>query len=822
MHDPRECTVHMIGHGHIDPTWLWRWTEGYEEVRATFRSALDRMNEYPDFYFSASSACFYEWLETTEPELFAAVKQRVEEGRWEVCGGFFVEPDCNIPAGESFVRHGLYSQRYFKRAFGRRARVAFNPDSFGHAGSLPQILKKLGIEYYAYHRPSPPHEMDYPWGTTFWWEAADGTRVLAANILLGYDAHADRIPERLEKLVKSPHLNPNQKCLLAYYGVGNHGGGPTIRAIDTVHELNDDETQPTLKLSTMETYFKEFIKETDHAAIPTINTGLQHHARGCYAVHSEVKRLNRQVEHALMTAERWATAAWMLHATEYPHDAFQKAWKDLLFNQFHDILAGTSIPSSYDDTRDQLGAARHRADVITNQAIQAIARDVDTTADGNTILVFNPLTWPVQRAVTVNPIVCREVDPPHQLVDAEGQKIPWQQVRHERPGDKRYTFMADVPALGYAAYHVRSSDALEVLETAAEQPKHLEHLSASATHLENTWWRIEFDPASGCINRLYDKQQRLDALGQGAVLSSMGDDSDTWSHEVRGYRSEAGRFGQAELALMESGEVLATVRSVSRYSASTAIQEFTLYRESPHIDVKVRVNWQEQYQCLKWSFFSRVKEGVATCDIAYGMQERAAKSTEEPMQQWCDLSGNVDGQPYGLALLNDSKYAFDALAEDGSLRVTLLRSPAYAHHDDARYYADSHHPIIDQGWQTARFQIVPHTETWQAAHIVKLAWECNAALIPHGESSHPGERPPQATLFGTDTENVLLSVIKQSEDGEDLVLRGYEIAGKPAQTTLHMPDFGQRFPLSFGPHEIKTVRIDPKSWEIKEVDLLEE
>ncbi|HQE84083.1 MAG TPA: alpha-mannosidase, partial [Candidatus Hydrogenedentes bacterium] len=141
-------TVHMIGHGHIDPTWLWRWTEGYEEVRATFRSALDRMNETPEFRFTASSACFYAWVKECDPEMFEEIRQRVKEGRWEVAGGWWVEPDCNLPEGESFVRHGLYSQGFLQREFGIRARVGFNPDSFGHAGTLPQIYKKMGIDYY--------------------------------------------------------------------------------------------------------------------------------------------------------------------------------------------------------------------------------------------------------------------------------------------------------------------------------------------------------------------------------------------------------------------------------------------------------------------------------------------------------------------------------------------------------------------------------------------------------------------------------------------------------------------------------------------------
>jgi len=229
----------MVGHGHIDPTWLWRWTEGYEEVRATFRSALERMRETPGFKFTSSSACFYAWFKASEPEMFDEIRQRVREGRWDIAGGWWVEPDCNIPGGESFVRHGLYSQRFFDREFGVRARVGFNPDSFGHAGTLPQIYKKLGIDYYAYMRPNADDEMRYPQGTTFWWQANDGTRILACNLQESYGT-GDEVIERIRRLPASPHLNPGQTHVLGFFGVGNHGGGPTKKAIAGILKAQQD------------------------------------------------------------------------------------------------------------------------------------------------------------------------------------------------------------------------------------------------------------------------------------------------------------------------------------------------------------------------------------------------------------------------------------------------------------------------------------------------------------------------------------------------------------------------------------------------------
>lgn len=811
MTKPKDCTVHMIGHAHIDPTWLWRWTEGYEEVRATFRSALDRMNETPAFKFTASSACFYMWTKTVDPEMFEEIRARVKEGRWEIAGGWWVEPDCNIPGGEAFVRHGLYSQRFFEKEFGVKAKVGFNPDSFGHAGTLPQLYKKMGIDYFVYMRPCPVFEMDYPEGTTFWWRANDGSEILACNLQECYNA-GDEVLSRIKRLPTNPHLNSGQTHVLGFYGVGNHGGGPTKKAIAQILEAkNDAQHLPRVLFSTLHEYFEDFVKSTKPAAIPRISKDLQHHARGCYSVHSEIKRLNRQCEHALMTAERFATAAWLLEAHPYPQDDIEKAWKDVLYNQFHDILAGTSIESSYQDSRDQLGAARHRAHIITNEAVQRIARTINTTAEGNTVVAVNPLPWPVTQTITVAPIVERALEKPLHFVDDTETVIPSQAVRSERIGSTAYTFTAELPAMGFRCYHARSG---------AQHVKPAGMLHADRHSLENDWWRIEFDPYEGHICRLYDKAHKVETLTKGNILACMVDSSDTWSHGYDEFRVEAGRFGDARLEPLEIGDVRATVRVVSRFDKSTAEQFVTLHRHVDTIDCLFRINWQQRYTMLKLACETNVRGGAATYDTAYGVQERSVEGFEEPGQKWVDLTGHIEDKQYGFAVLNDSKYGFDVCGN--IVRVTLLRSPAYAHHDRGRYDASLPYAIIDQGWQTVRIQLAPHAESWQRARVPKKAWELNEPVFAHVESAHKGKRQSGASFIGTEADNVLLTVLKKREDSNDIVIRGYECNGEAVTTTLHLPYWKKVFPIAFGPHEIKTLRINPKKWTIKETSLLEE
>jgi len=821
MTDARDVTVYMVGHAHIDPTWLWRWTEGFEEVRATFRSALNRMNETPEFKFTASSACFYAWVKACDPEMFDAIRVRVREGRWELAGGWWVEPDCNIPCGESFVRQGLYAQRFFEREFGVRARVGFNPDSFGHAGTLPQILKGLGIGHYVYMRPSPGVEMDYPGGTTFRWRANDGSEVLACCLLESYGSRDGEIPERIQRLARNPHLNRGQRHILGFYGVGNHGGGPTKRTIAEILEASRDEAyEARVVFSTLGEFFSAFESEVSRDALPVVEKDLQHHARGCYSVHSEIKRLNRQCEHALMSAERFATAAWLLEQDAYPAKQLQQAWQGVLYNQFHDVLAGTSIPTAYDDSRDELGAVRHTARSITNLAVQRIARTVDTSAPGNTVIVVNPLPWDVKQTVVAPPIVARELTGPLGFVDDAEKPVASQAVRSERIGGTSYAFTAEVPALGYRCLHARSG------ETPHKQNNTLE---AGSTFLENAWWRIEFDRKSGQISRLLDKLQNIEVLARGNVLSCLIDSSDTWSHDVKEYRVEAGEFGGARLDVHELGDVLATVRVTSRWDKSVAEQFVTLYRDTDTIDCEFRINWQQRYTALKLVYGTLIREGAVTCDTAYGLQARPADGTEQPGQKWVDFTGRIDGREYGLAILNDSKYGFDvregcrglAGLEGGVMRLTLLRSPAYAHHDPVRYDVSVPYAIIDQGWQTVRVRLVPHAGPAAGARVPRLAWELNEPALVHVESAHPGRRPASGSLLAVEAENVLLTVLKKSEDGEDLIVRGYETDGKAVRTEIVLPVWEKRFGVSFRPHEIKTLRIDPRNWTITEVNLLE-
>ena len=838
--EARTRTLHLIGNAHIDPVWMWPWEEGFAEVKATFASALERMTEYPEFIFTCSSAAYYAWVEENEPEMFAEIRQRVAEGRWRITGGWWVEPDCNLPSGESFVRQALVGQHYFASRFGRIASVGYNPDAFGHAGSLPQLLRGARLNAYTFLRPEP-HELELP-GNLFWWESADGARVLAFRINFGYTVWGD-----LEEHVRR-HLDrfvDGTDALLCFYGVGNHGGGPTKKNLDTIRSLSDADDLPSLRHSWPGAFFDE-VGETD--GIPVVRGELQQHAVGCYSVVSGIKRWNRRAEEHLALAERWAAIAAREGMQPYP-DVLSDAWRPVLFSQYHDILAGTSIEPAYEDARSQIGEAVAVADRALTNAAQGISWSVDTRgpAGARPIVVFNPHAWETRRPVEIE--LGRHAEG-GRLFDDAGRELPYQEVRSlaTSKGRHRLQFMADLPSLGYRRYLLVPTDPdFEWHETAAavgeeaitptqpEGPIEPELVSGEApnpggasadapadlrageTWIESERWRLEIDPERGDIGRLVDRSDGTDVFaGRAARAVVVADRSDTWGHGVTAFERGSDAFVADRVRLVENGPLLATIRAeCSRPSDGSRItSEFTLHRDLDRIDVRVTVDWRGTYELLKLRFPVAVSEPVATWETSYGFVERAPDGAERPGQRWLDVSGSRRG----VSILNDGKYSSDVLGSE--MGLTVLRSPIYAWHDPFVPEADGIYPFTDQGRQSFRYAILPHGGDWRAAGTVRQAAELNAEPVTVLETAHAGPMPPAAAFATCDAPGVVLAVLKRAELGDALVLRAHESWGRAADARIELPRWGVGFHASFGAGKLKTFRIEPDG-SVAETDLLE-
>ncbi|MBD2868794.1 alpha-mannosidase [Paenibacillus arenilitoris] len=805
----KDKQLYMIGNAHLDPVWLWQWQEGFQETKATFRSALDRMSESDDFIFTSSSAAMYEWVENNDPAMFEEIKQRVKEGRWHIVGGWWIQPDCNIPSGESFVRQGLYGQRYFKEKLGVTAKVGYNVDSFGHNSMLPQILKKSGMDYYVMMRPMP-NEKALP-GRLFWWQSDDGSKVLTFRIMYEYLSWGKDLEKHVRRCLGEFKEPVND--LMLFYGVGNHGGGPTKENIASIRRLNGEPDLPKLVFATPDKYFHDM--ENKGLEFPVVHDDLQHHASGCYAAHSGVKQWNRQAENKLAAAEKYSALAYWLTGQPYPKE-FDRAWKNVLFNQFHDILAGTSLEPAYQDAAYLYGEAMAIADRSLNYAVQSISWNIGIEQDERTtpIVAFNPHAW--QSRVNVE-LEIGGIKPSAVLLDDQGNAVPFQTVKSQAAarGRFRLSFMADLPSMGYRVYKLlKESDSVKAVG---------EPIKAGDHTLENGRFRLEFDPVSGGIKSLYDKKAEHEVFkGEGARPVVIEDTSDTWSHDVLHFNKAVGGFRAKKVHRVEHGPVKSVIRVVSEYGSSKLIQDFAMYPDKDKIDVQVTVDWRESFKMLKLIFPMNVVFSKQTYEIPYGTIEREHNGEEEPGQSWVDYTGLVQDKNtiYGMSLINDAKYSYSI--HNKELALTVLRSPIYAHHVPYEPDPEGEYSFIDQGIQRFQYTLLPHEGTWEDAGTVRCAAEVNCKPAAIIESYHEGKLPQTDSYASVDKDNIVISAIKKAEDNDDLILRCYETSKKATTAEIRLPKWDRSVTAAFKPSEIKTFRIPRNAARpIKETNMLE-
>ncbi len=799
---------HMIGHAHIDPVWLWPWAEGVAVVHSTFRSALDRMNATDDFCFTAGSAQFYEWVAENDPAMLAEIRKRVDEGRWNIVGGWWVEPDVNMPSGEALVRHGLYGQLTLQRLLGRRASVATNPDSFGHAGTLPQIIKLQGMENYVFMRPGP-HEKSLP-ADLFWWEGADGTRVLTYRIQLSYN-DTGPVKNRIEQILGTCRDQP-MKSFMAYYGAGDHGGGATRENIRSIEALKAEKNAPEIFYSTPDKYFKE-VRADKNLELPVVKDDLQHHAVGCYTAESAIKKGNRQSEAALVTAEKIAAIGSLVWGVNYPGEEITTAWKKVLFLQFHDSLAGTSLYEHSMDAREGYGRALDTAHEVTYMSVQKLEWQVPAEdPDAQYLLVFNPHAWEVRGKIAYD-FNWRNSPESSRVEDEKGNPLPhqWAAGSTETGSRKKLVVQAVLPPLGY-----RQLCLLEGKTPAVENG-----VRASVKQLENEYLLINFssDGTIGITDR--ESGKGLFAGGDTGCRAVVIDDpSDTWSHDIEIYAGEVGAFGNATIKVLENGPLRTAIRSVSTYGASTLTIDWILYAGSRNLEAKVTLDWHERLKMLKLSFPVEVASPYATYETPYGYIERATDGKEDPGQRWIDLSGIRDGRIYGLTVMNDAKYGYNVV--DNDLRISAVRSAVYAHHRPTVLNMTAEHLWMDQGIQSFRMLLVPHAGSWKENDIARIAEEFISPPVLIYQGIHGGSMPKTDSFLALDSPGVVVSAIKKAEDGEDLIIRCVEATGRETDATLDLRFSGRKWTGRFRPFEIKSLRMNRNTGEIKEVNLLEE
>lgn len=837
----QSASIDLIGESHIDLAWLWPWTETVDVVRRTYATSLQLMREYPTYIYSASSAVAAEWMQEKYPLIFNEMKQRTTESRWEPIGGMWVEPDLIMPDGESIVRQLLVGKRYFQKELGYDVRVGWNPDSFGYPSQLPQIYKKSGVDYFMTHKLAWNETNTLPL-KLFWWEAPDGSRILT---YFPHEYGKEIKPlDLIQNLVDAKHVAPGEKATMQVYGVGDHGGGPTRNMLDEgLNWMQPDKIYPRMAFTTAISFFDDAAKHVTspsesavwnyktlaagNAALPAPANGqisvpvwkdelyLELH-RGTYTSQAQHKKNMRDSEEWMLNAEKFAALAW-LDGQSYPADTLNDAWKKILFNQFHDIAAGSGTATVYKDAQRDYDLVHLTTDKISAASLDELLVHVNTagTPDSTSLAILNSLAWPRTDIVEADVQLKHPVTHGVSVLDSAGHQILVQTISSaQSTGQYHLLLLAeDVPALGYKVLHV--------VDAAPPVPSDLQ---VHGTAIENAFLKVEVDPTTGCITHLIDKKTGYDSIAKGGCANELQAFADN-PKLYDAWNIDPGTLDHAQLIsatdsvqIAEQGTLRAVIRIKRHWQSSAFVQDVILYAGIAHVDLAYDVDWHETHVLLKAAFPLASSGPVATFEVPYGTIQRPTTRDnsideakfEVPALRWADLGDDL----HGVSLLNDSKYGYDALGN--VLRLSLLRSPVYPD------------PDADRGRQRFTFSLYPHAGTWQQALTVRRGYEFNYKLAALQVEQHDGTLPQSKSFVQVDDNQVVLTAMKKAEDGSALILRLYDWSGAASTARIALPGnpravdevnlmeapTGKSFKLEgntvivpVGPYEIKTISV---------------
>ncbi len=835
----QQATLHLTGNSHIDAAWLWPVSETVDVVRRTFSTALQLMEEYPDYTYTQSAAQYNAWMAEKYPVINDQIKRRIKEGRWEIVGGMWVEPDLNMPDGESTVRSLLIGKRWYRNEYGVDVRIGWNPDSFGYNWQLPQIYKKSGVDYFVTQKMTWNDTNQLPF-KLFWWESPDGSKVLT---YFPHDyANNNLDPVRLSAdLKRARELAPGMTKMMDLYGIGDHGGGPTRAILDEgLHWASGDKVVPRIQFGTAQSYFSTVEQQLapsspqwnyqsiangyhppdavpGQVAIPTWKDEMyfEYH-RGVMTTQANHKRNMRQGSVWALNAEKMASLAW-LDGKEYPGSELTEAWKKITFNQFHDLAAGSGIGIIYKDAQSDYDQVRWATNEISAAAMKAIVSRINTSAPhGVPVLVFNPLAWERSGVVTVN---VQLPDPADSIsvLDSKDRVLPSQVLSSDAA---THTFkllleVPNVPSLGY-----------EVLHVVPGGHGFASDLKADGLTLENAALRVTVDKTTGCITSLYDKKSRFESLASGAcgnelqLFRDTPKDYDAWNIDPGTLDQPPVKLTAADsVELVEHGPLTVSIRVTRHWQSSKFVQEIVLHAAQDQVEVVNDIDWHETHELLKTAFPLAASSPMATYEIPYGTIDRPTTRNnsweqakfEVPALRWADLG---DGQ-HGFSLINESKYGYDA--RDNVLRLSLLRSPVWPD------------PEADRGHHHFSFALYPHAGNWKQALTVRRGYEFNYPLDAIQVGSHTGANASRHSFVSVTPETVVLTAMKKAEDSDSLIFHLYDWAGKAGNVEISLPPgatgatetnlmeqpegaalavAGDRVTLPVGPFAIVAVRVN--------------
>jgi alpha-mannosidase len=808
--DLKQRHITLVGHAHLDMAWLWTVEETWNAAERTFRSVLNLQQEFPELTFAHTTPALYEWMEQNRPELFARIQAQVKAGKWEIVAGFWIEPELTLISGESIARQILYGQRYLQEKFGKLCPIAWVPDTFGFTWQLPQLLKQGGVDYFVTQKlrwndtTKFPHEV-------FQWQAPDGTQIFS---LMSAPIGEAIDPVKMATFAWEFEQKTGLQTTLWLPGVGDHGGGPTRDMLEVARRWQRSPFFPTMEFGTVLEYLSGIreqgvrgqesgvrgqentkLSKTPNSQLPIPNSShsfstwnselyLEFH-RGCYTTHADQKEANRSAENVLYEAELWASLATIVTGATYPKAELETAWKKTLFNQFHDILPGSSITQVFEEANEEWAEARQGGYRILYDSLEAIASQIALPPppypNATLFVVFNPLNWQRTEIVdltSIGSVVGREEESPCRICGVDGQEVEFYSYGHYYSRSNRthwrISFLAeDIPPVGYRCFWFY----YETLSQTCLEPE------ADSFTLENEFLYISVDPKTGDLSRIFDKVNQVEVLkNPGNQLQSFEDKGQYWDAWNIDPNYQNFPLPACELISIDNffyGSLETRIRVERKIGDSTFTQTYALPKGSPILKVENSVDWEERHVLVKAAFPFNLEADFATYEIPCGAIQRTTKPQTEaekaqwevPAMRWADLSD----RNYGVSLLNDCKYGYDA--QPSQLRLTLLRG------------AEWPDPKADQGWHTFTYAIYPHAGDWKQAQTVRRGYELNVSLseveLNADQIAQAGTLPTVGSLLDLGAENLVLMALKQSEDAPDeWILRCYECHGEDVQLNL--------------------------------------
>ncbi|MDP0497782.1 MAG: glycoside hydrolase family 38 [Verrucomicrobiota bacterium JB024] len=767
---PVATTIHLIGNAHLDPVWLWDWREGLNEGISTCQAMVKLLEEFPETTFVRGEAAIYAHIERHAPSLFEKIRELAAQGRWDIVGGNYIQPDTNLPTAEALLRQFVRGKRYFRQKFGVEVTAAWAADSFGHSTGLPDILHAAGMTSFAFTRPQA-NILPLP-KQAFWWLGAGGSRILAFRPYDGwYTCERANLGKRLDACLERARLEKLDNVAF-FYGLGNHGGGPTRGLLRQIREWTQSNPDVHVEYSGLHAYFDGLHEELagkPDGFLPEHRGELNFCLRGCSAAAARIKFSYRQAETALLQAERTSAATSL--AGGIAPAALDSAWDGLLFNAFHDILPGSSIERALDQQQALNGsisvqATRAETDALTDLAahIDTRPRQVPTTDEHPLpvpVLLWNPHPWPctlmpeIEVSLDHRPLWTYHKRPdavPVFITDETGQSCPIQIVREEHDSmrdlawRKRAVTPVTLPPMGWKVLH------MGLAEKPVEPPSVENPATAMGDDgITNGHLSIRASVGNEAVSFLKDGQPWL---GEGLQARVYEDPWGSWGGLLEEPESwlltnELERWKIDAVKVLETGPLRAALWVRLSGARSRIELTFRLEQGADSVRVEARTLWNERCARLKL-----VLPGGGPADYEVpGAIVRREPCGEVPGGRWVRFG--LNGEAAGFA--SDALYGFDTTADE--FRATVCRASRYA--SDVRTTADEAPwmPVCDSGELKFRFLLATETDS-----LPRLAAQLESPPVVLPVPATEGPLPACGGTLGIEPSSLRLLALKTLGD----------------------------------------------------------